>query len=146
MSYPGEYTGSEKRIRALEFQVQELEQALDSLLHRAGQAAEDGERQQQDDGSSRVFLRAQAVGQIDPSSGNALGNGTARLLQAIGTNRFKRQALADGDITVPVVNDTGGPIPDKVYLIVAVVDGLFTVIVADCATEAPVVAPDPPTS
>lgn len=140
-----EQTGDEKRIRRLEEEQANLKQALDALKHRVGQAAEELARQNQDDGAAgRLLIRAQSIGVITGSTGSALGTGTVRPLQVIAGVRYKTQPIADGDITLACVNDTGAATVNNEYLICAYVDGLLTALVGDCATMSPTIAPDPP--
>lgn len=131
-----EISSSELRIRWLEMGLQALARRVTSLLLKQG----DGSGASSPFGGQPTFYRAQATTSISAASGNALGFGTARILQVIGTSRYKLVP----DFTVTVYNDTGSSIGINTYLIVAQVDGLFTVFVGDCATASPTAAPDPP--
>jgi hypothetical protein len=139
-------TSDEKRLRRLEEELQLLRKALESVNHKAGQAAEDQQRQFQNDSTGRTLMRAQSVGVITAASANVLGAGTARLLQVIvppATGLPTRFRFVP-DVQVSVVNDTGTATINNEYLIVAVVDGYYTCIVGDCATGSPTAAPTPP--
>jgi hypothetical protein len=138
-------TQIEERVRRLEFELNDLARRLKSAQNKLGQVAEEVEREGSSGGQgNRVFVRAQAVGTITATTGATLGSGTARLLQTINGARYKLQPLAQGDVTVPVVQDTGGAIPNNTYLVIAMIESRWTVIVGDCATATPAVAPDPP--
>lgn len=135
----------ERRVKYLESQILALEDALASVNHKAGQALEDSGRQFTDvalDGNN--LFRMQSVGVIPASSGSALGVGTARFLQTIGTTRYLTQPFAAGDVTADCANDTGGATVNNEYLICAFVDGVCTALVGDCVTASPTRAPDPP--
>jgi len=138
-------TGDEARIRRLEEEVQRLKKRLESIVHKLGQAAEDAARQQQAASQGgRVLIRCQSVGVVGVSAGADVGTGTIRPLQLIDGTRYLLQPIADGDITWGCVNDTGSATVDNEYLIVAWIDGYFTLIVGDCVTEEFEIAPDPP--
>jgi hypothetical protein len=143
-----EFTGEERRIKRLEEEILALQAALASVKHKAGQASEEQSRRMPEDGQGRNLLRCQSVGPVPASSGASVGFGTVRILQVINGVRYKIQPLADGDVTVDAANDTGGATRDKEFGIGAFVDGIFTLLVSDCATATGslIVAPDPPES
>lgn len=138
-------TNLERRVKYLESQILALEDALASVNHKAGKALEDSARQFTDVAlNGNNLFRMQSVGVIAGSTGATLGTGTGRFIQVIGGVRYLTKPFADGDVTAPVVNDTGNPTINNEYLICAWIDGLITALVGDCATAAPVRAADPP--
>lgn len=143
---PGEMTDIERRVKYLESEVLRLQRALDSVKHTAGAAYENTNRPQADDSIGRLLVRGQSVGVIQARTANTPGTGTFRFLQLIDGAEYLLQPFADGDVTAPCVNDTGSATVDNEYLILAMVDGVWTAIVGDCATATPARAPDPPES
>lgn len=134
----------EVRIRYLETQLLALQLALASVKHMAGQALEDGNRQQQDDNAGRIGVRGQSVGVIAARTTNTPGTGTFRFLQMIAGSVYLTQPFAMGDVTATCVNDTGSPTIDNEYIDLIQIDGVWTALVGDCSTATPTRAPDPP--
>jgi hypothetical protein len=140
-----EITGIEGRLRRLEEEILRLQKRLASDEHKLNQVAEDQARQFQPERFGDIFFRCQSVGVIPAAVPPAIASGTVRLLQLIGSTRYKLQPIAMGDITIGAVNDTGSATINNEYLIGAYIGGVATLLVGDCVTTAPAIAPDPPT-
>jgi hypothetical protein len=138
-------TSIERRVLRLEETLEKTLRDLANVKNKVGQVSEDGARNSPDIAlGGRIFWHGQAVGTIAARSGYALGTGTVRLLQDIGGSLYKVKPIADGDVTVPAVQNTGGTIADKTLLYGAYIDGEFNILEADCSTPNASDAPDPP--
>lgn len=135
-------TTTEKRVRRLEDLLSALKGVLEGIKHKLGQVAEDNTRDTKPLpglGSVRHYF-AQANGTITASSSNTFGTGNAFLLQKIDGSRHQ----LDPEVSVPVVNSTGGAIATFTYLELILSKGIYSVVVGDCITPTPTKAPPPP--